>query len=44
MRRFASLIEQLDRTNKTNHKVEALKNYFMNLGVFLMINTMVTSK
>ena len=29
MRRFASLIEQLDRTNKTNHKVELLKNYFM---------------
>ena len=29
MRRFASLIEHLDRTNKTNHKVELLKNYFM---------------
>ena len=29
MRHFASLIEQLDRTNKTNHKVELLKNYFM---------------
>ena len=28
MRRFARLIEQLDSTNKTNHKVEALTNYF----------------
>ena len=28
MRRFASLIEELDSTNKTNHKVEALTNYF----------------
>ena len=28
MRRFARLIEQLDKTNKTNHKVEALTNYF----------------
>ena len=28
MRRFAILIEQLDSTNKTNHKVEALTNYF----------------
>lgn len=28
MRRFAALIEQLDRTNKTNQKVAALANYF----------------
>ena len=28
MRRFARLIEQLDSTNKTNHKVESLTNYF----------------
>ena len=28
MRRFASLIEELDSTNKTNHRVEALTNYF----------------
>ena len=28
MRRFVGLIEKLDRTNKTNNKVEALTNYF----------------
>jgi len=28
MRRFATLIEKLDTTNKTNKKVEALAQYF----------------
>ena len=28
MRRFAALIEELDRTNRTNEKVKILKNYF----------------
>ena len=29
MKRFAKLIEQLDSTNKTNQKVAALTQYFL---------------